>query len=377
MKAASNALSLAGRHPDRIELVLALTELAKEEIDHYQRVVKLLAARGLSLGTPAVDVYAQELRRAAHGKSESGIADSLVDRLLIGALIEARSCERFKLVADAIPAEKEPELYAFYTELFACEAKHFRTYRDLAVLAANGNVTLAVEKRLARARARAEGEIVRALCAAETWPRARRSTDDRFRFARRSASSSEIFGAVDSALARAFGSACSRATGARPRKRRRERVGRAHSRRDQLPEKKPFRRSSPSSTRMTLVRAREGARRHVAALTYDAASQKIQRLELASRAHDRSASSRRTDGTTSSFRASDRSARSFEPDATRRGESMSRSSNDMRARSRPKRARRSESRGRRCAFSSALRRRSSFAAEISASESRSRSACFF
>src|SRR5206468_7285193 len=65
MKAASNALSLAARHPDDLALVRALTDLAREEIDHFQRVLALLAARGLPLGTPPVDAYAAELRRVA------------------------------------------------------------------------------------------------------------------------------------------------------------------------------------------------------------------------------------------------------------------------------------------------------------------------
>jgi tRNA-(ms[2]io[6]A)-hydroxylase len=166
MKAASNALSLAARHPERVDLVLALTDLAKEELDHYQRVVRMLASRGLVLGTPPVDEYAAALRRAAHEKSViPGPPSSLVDRLLIGALIEARSCERFKLVVDALPEGVEPELRAFYTELFACEARHFRTYVDLAKAATDDERM--VDTRLAEL-AEKEGRIVRDLAEQST-----------------------------------------------------------------------------------------------------------------------------------------------------------------------------------------------------------------
>jgi tRNA-(ms[2]io[6]A)-hydroxylase len=133
MKAASNALSLAARHPRNFALVKALTDLAKEEIEHFQRVAEVLEQRGLSLGAPPVDEYAADLRRAAStlGRWPTG---PLLDRLLVGALIEARSCERFKLLLEALPAE-EAELRALYTELFAAEARHYRTFLDLATRA--------------------------------------------------------------------------------------------------------------------------------------------------------------------------------------------------------------------------------------------------
>src|ERR1035438_1606752 len=65
MKAASNALSLAARHPGDLEIVRALTDLAREEIDHFQRVLAILAARGVALGPIPVDAYAAELGKAA------------------------------------------------------------------------------------------------------------------------------------------------------------------------------------------------------------------------------------------------------------------------------------------------------------------------
>ncbi len=159
MKAAANALSLAARHPDDLRLVQALSELAKEEIDHFQRVVRFLEARGLALGTPPVDAYAKELRKATNTLPVLDVPNHhLVDRLLVGALIEARSCERFQLLCEALEGGPEPELYAFYRELFACEARHFRTYVDLAVSAAGGDRET-VTRRLA-AMADHEGAVV-------------------------------------------------------------------------------------------------------------------------------------------------------------------------------------------------------------------------
>jgi tRNA-(ms[2]io[6]A)-hydroxylase len=155
MKAASHALSLVARHPSNLELVRALTALAREELDHFDRVIDFLSARGIGLGHPPVDEYAAELRVACKELPRDG-TPLLVDRLLAAALIEARSCERFKLLREVVGADAS--LAAFYDELFACEARHFRTYRDLAVKAALGDEAL-VEKRLGML-AEAEGKIV-------------------------------------------------------------------------------------------------------------------------------------------------------------------------------------------------------------------------
>jgi tRNA-(ms[2]io[6]A)-hydroxylase len=159
MKAASNALSLAARHPHDAELVLALTSLAREEIDHFQRVLLLLSARGVALSPPPVDAYAAELRRAAqNAQRDPGLA-AVVDRLLVGALIEARSCERFKLLADATAGHADvAELHSLWSELLAAEARHYRTFVDLAVRAAGGDRPRVTE-RLAHL-ALLEGEIV-------------------------------------------------------------------------------------------------------------------------------------------------------------------------------------------------------------------------
>ncbi|HEY8040529.1 MAG TPA: tRNA isopentenyl-2-thiomethyl-A-37 hydroxylase MiaE [Polyangiaceae bacterium] len=163
MKAASNALSLAARYPGDLELVRSLTDLAREEIDHFQRVLSILVARGVELGPPISDTYAAELRRAANElPRQTWASAALVDRLLVGALIEARSCERFRLLADATArAPEHAALHALWSELLAAEARHYRTFVDLATRAA-GEDRARVAARLDEM-ARAEGEIVVAL----------------------------------------------------------------------------------------------------------------------------------------------------------------------------------------------------------------------
>jgi tRNA-(ms[2]io[6]A)-hydroxylase len=166
MKAASHALSLAARHPDDLALVRKLVALAQEELAHYDQVLGLLASRGIALGPPPVDEYAAALHAAVAKRQGSGgsiapKARGLVDRLLVSALIEARSCERFKLLADAMG--EHHELFRFYSELFAAEARHHRDLVDLARGVADGSTeggTLVTE-RLAELAA-LEAEIVRA-----------------------------------------------------------------------------------------------------------------------------------------------------------------------------------------------------------------------
>jgi tRNA-(ms[2]io[6]A)-hydroxylase len=162
LKAASNALSLAARHPDDVQIVHALADLAREEMAHFQRVLSVLAARGLTLGPPSVDAYAANLRRAAHALGPPPGGTPLVDRLLVAALIEARSCERFKLLAIETAANPDRrELHALWRELLASEAGHYRTFVDLALRAAgpDGNRVAGRLDRLAQA----EGDIVLSL----------------------------------------------------------------------------------------------------------------------------------------------------------------------------------------------------------------------
>ncbi|HMI87234.1 MAG TPA: tRNA isopentenyl-2-thiomethyl-A-37 hydroxylase MiaE [Polyangiaceae bacterium] len=139
MKAASNALSLAVRASQAPQVVSHLVSLAEEELSHFRRVLGELERRGLALGPPPLDAYAAELRKIVRAErkgtpSGTGLASTaaLVDRLLVAALIEARSCERFRLLADALRERGPADLHALYQELLAAEARHFRTFVDLA-----------------------------------------------------------------------------------------------------------------------------------------------------------------------------------------------------------------------------------------------------
>lgn len=160
MKAASTAFSLALKNHQDLGVVEELVHLGHEEIEHFQRVVRFLKARGQTLGLPPVDTYASQLRKALHTLPGAPFSP-VVDRLLAAALIEARSCERFKLLLENWPKDEDPELLAFYRELFECEARHYMQYRQLAEKLAHPHGAL-VEPRL-EAIARIEGALVLAL----------------------------------------------------------------------------------------------------------------------------------------------------------------------------------------------------------------------
>jgi len=161
VKAATTALSLALKNHQDLDVVLTLSRLAQEEVDHFARVVAFMKRRGISLGQPPSDEYATQLRKAI-GQLGACPCDPLVDRMLVGALIEARSCERFKLLLEAWPKEDDTadsaELRGFYRELFECEAKHYTQYRNLAVHVAKQPASV-VDTRLAQL-AVLEGQII-------------------------------------------------------------------------------------------------------------------------------------------------------------------------------------------------------------------------
>ena len=123
-KAAASAVKLVADHPDRPDLVRTLAKLAQEEMQHFLTVLFELGQRGIALGPDQGDPYAQALFRLV--RSGPG---RLADRLLVGALIEARSCERLALLADALP---EPRLRAMYARLAQAEAGHERLFVELA-----------------------------------------------------------------------------------------------------------------------------------------------------------------------------------------------------------------------------------------------------
>ena len=125
-KAAGMALRLMFRYPDRPFLHDPLSRLAREELAHYEEVLRALAERGGSMRRQRPSPYAGRLYHCVR----SAEPERLVDTLLVCALIEARSCERFKLLADAID---DPRLRALYNGLLASEARHHGSYLELAV----------------------------------------------------------------------------------------------------------------------------------------------------------------------------------------------------------------------------------------------------
>ncbi len=161
MKAASNALALSTRCIGFADVTRQLVELAEEELRHFRQVLDEIERRGLTLGPPEEDFYAAELRRRV-GKTRHrhDLASHVIaDRLLVGALIEARSCERFKLLAPVL-RESDPRLADFYDELFVAEARHHRVFIDLAALVLGDEAAARV--RLTQVAA-IEGELVAAL----------------------------------------------------------------------------------------------------------------------------------------------------------------------------------------------------------------------
>ncbi|UJR83103.1 tRNA-(ms[2]io[6]A)-hydroxylase [Sandaracinus amylolyticus] len=128
LKAAHSALSLVGRHGGEMpEMVAPLVALAHEETEHFREVEEKLRARGRTLGMPATDGYVVALRKVA--REDADEVPALLDRLLISALIEARSCERFKLLAEGLG---DGTLRLFYRDLMASEATHYRLFARLA-----------------------------------------------------------------------------------------------------------------------------------------------------------------------------------------------------------------------------------------------------
>ncbi|WDF78145.1 tRNA-(ms[2]io[6]A)-hydroxylase [Mucilaginibacter sp. AW1-7] len=126
-KAASNAITLIVQNPNLSDLVQEMALLVQEEMDHFKRVHDIIVARGFLLGRERKDNYVNELRKfiIIGGGREA----QLIDRLLFSAMIEARSCERFKVLSENI---NDAELSEFYHELMISEATHYSMFIRLA-----------------------------------------------------------------------------------------------------------------------------------------------------------------------------------------------------------------------------------------------------
>jgi tRNA-(ms[2]io[6]A)-hydroxylase len=124
-KAASTAVSLLFKYPERTAMLPVLSALAREELEHFEQMLALLERHKVAYGRMSPSPYATELLAAVRPDEPARLADTL----LCLALIEARSCERMKLLADAVP---DTDLATFYRGLLASEARHHARYVELA-----------------------------------------------------------------------------------------------------------------------------------------------------------------------------------------------------------------------------------------------------
>ncbi|HLF51301.1 tRNA-(ms[2]io[6]A)-hydroxylase [Flavobacterium sp.] len=126
-KAASNAIYIIINNSEKEELVTEMTRIALEEMEHFQMVHNIIKEKGLTLGRERKDNYVSDLVKFA--KKDGSRNDALVERLLFAAMIEARSCERFRVLSLNI---KDIELAQFYHELMVSEAGHYTTFIKFA-----------------------------------------------------------------------------------------------------------------------------------------------------------------------------------------------------------------------------------------------------
>jgi tRNA-(ms[2]io[6]A)-hydroxylase len=126
-KAATNAITLIANNSEHHDLVEELTAIAIEEMEHFQQVVNIIKQRGYTLGRERRDDYVGQLMKFSKKDGSRNMA--FIDRLLFAAMIEARSCERFRVLSLNI---KDEELAKFYHDLMVSEATHYTTFLNFA-----------------------------------------------------------------------------------------------------------------------------------------------------------------------------------------------------------------------------------------------------
>jgi len=124
-KAASNAITIITINSEYPDLVTDMLSLAKEEIEHFEMVHDIIKKRGLTLGRERKDEYVGELAKYMKQSNTGSRVSGFVERMLFSAMIEARSCERFKVLSENI---KDEELSKFYWDLMESEAAHYTTF---------------------------------------------------------------------------------------------------------------------------------------------------------------------------------------------------------------------------------------------------------
>ena len=128
-KAATNAIMLIINNAEKEDLVTAMTEISIEEMQHFQMVHDIIKERGYEFLRERKDDYVNDLMKFCKKSSDGSREGGLIERLLFAAMIEARSCERFKVLSENLKDEK---LAQFYRDLMESEAAHYTTFINLA-----------------------------------------------------------------------------------------------------------------------------------------------------------------------------------------------------------------------------------------------------
>lgn len=126
-KAASNSITLITQNPELEDLVHELTDIAIEEMEHFKMVINIIQEKGYKLGRERKDDYVGRLMKFS--KKDGSKNQAFIDRLLFAAMIEARSCERFRVLSQNI---EDKELAKFYHDLMVSEANHYTTFLNFA-----------------------------------------------------------------------------------------------------------------------------------------------------------------------------------------------------------------------------------------------------
>ncbi|HAS39915.1 MAG TPA: tRNA-(ms[2]io[6]A)-hydroxylase [Microscillaceae bacterium] len=129
-KASAMAMSFVAKFPDRVEIIPELIDIGVEELQHFKQVYKIMEKRGVHLPEGmAKDMYIKRLVNLCRSTKE----ERFMDRLILASLVEWRGCERFKMVADALDVDKDPDLKRFYQLLWESEARHGESFIDMAL----------------------------------------------------------------------------------------------------------------------------------------------------------------------------------------------------------------------------------------------------
>ena len=136
-KAATTALNLINRYPHDDDLLMKMSRLAREELRHFEQVLKFLKKRGIRYTNFTASRYAAKLRDHVRKQEPEKIADIMI----IGAFIEARSCERFAKIAPLL----ETDLSEFYISLLKSESRHYQDYLTLAKKYAKKDIEVRIQ----------------------------------------------------------------------------------------------------------------------------------------------------------------------------------------------------------------------------------------